>query len=280
MAARKRRRRWVRVRHGLVFLLIVLIVLGGAGYATAYYQGWLGKQPVPHACKPVKPLPNVPARLVSLNVLNASSRVGIAQSVAATLQRRGFRIISTGDDPQGATVPGPAQVRYGAIGAAIAQTVARQVPGATLHEDGRTNPSVDLVIGNTYKHLVQTAPPSPHSFTLNVYNTTYRSGLAGKIGRKMKARGFRIGTADNDPQRSFVTGVAVLRYGPNGVDSVRRVQLQVRGATLLKDNRKDRSVDLVLGAKFAGLVPVAKATAPPVPRVTIKPPGGASCAKR
>lgn len=275
--ARKRRRRFRRLRHAVVFLVIVAVVLGGAGYATAYYQGWLGTSKPTSTCKPVKPLPDVPARLISLNVFNASPKLGIAQSVAAALRRRGFRIISTGDDATGATIKAPAQVRYGPIGAAIAQTVARQVPGATLQEDGRSDPSVDLVIGNTYKALSQVAPPAPGAFRLNVYNTTYRTGLAAKVATLLKARGFTIGKDSNDPEASFVTGVAVLRYGPDGADAVRRVALQLKGATLVKDKRSGTSVDLVLGAKYTGLVSVAAAKAKPVPKVTIKAAAGPGC---
>ncbi|NHN56777.1 LytR C-terminal domain-containing protein [Calidifontibacter sp. DB0510] len=221
-----------------------------------------------------KPSMKIPLSLVYLNVYNASSTAGLASSASAELSWRGAHVLKTGNDPNPDERPTPraAEIRYGKGGRQIALTLAGQVQNAVLYDDGRTNPTVDLVLGDSFK-LVPLPPPPPAQVKVNVYNTTYRAGLSGQVAGLLKSRGFTIGRNGNDPLATFLPDdVAIIRYGEHGEPAARRVGLQLKGARLVKDGRKDTSVDLVLGNKYADLVPTAQATPTPVPSPT-KPAG-------
>ena len=125
--------------------------------------------------------------------------------------------------------------------------------------------------------------------TVNVYNTTNRSGLAASAARDLRARGFTIATVSNDPLGQTVRGTAVVRYGVSGADAARLAAAQVAGATLVRDGRADASVDVVLGAGFSALASPRgpqqdtattgpSTTVPPGPTTPGAPPGGAATA--
>ncbi len=114
--------------------------------------------------------------------------------------------------------------------------------------------------------LSPTGPVYPSQVTVNVYNATTRSGLAGTVGKTVKGRGFVVGTVANDPLKKSVPGTAEVRYGAAGERAAKLVQTLVAGATLVKDARADASVDLVLGTAYKEIVTptgTATATAPP-----------------
>ena len=75
------------------------------------------------------PSPEQPAG-VTVAVLNATPKVGLAHQVAAALKARGFRIGRVGNTK--AIVTGSAAVTYGPGGRAAALTVAEQVAGAAV----------------------------------------------------------------------------------------------------------------------------------------------------
>ncbi len=107
-----------------------------------------------------------------------------------------------------------------------------------------------------------TAPPlTPEKVTVNVYNATTRNGLAARVATALDLRTFRVGKIANDPRHAKVTGTAEVRYGAKGAAAARLVAAQVSNAKLVKDKRGSAVVDLVLGAKYAGLRPIA-ATSP------------------
>jgi hypothetical protein len=115
-------------------------------------------------------------------------------------------------------------------------------------------------IGGSAEPVPTTAPcptpsplPAPATVTVNVYNATTKGGLAKSASEQMAERGFAIGDVDNDPLEVAVTGVAVVRHGPQGERSAQLVAANVAGATLLVDGREDASVDLVLGNQFTAL---------------------------
>ncbi|WP_152185310.1 LytR C-terminal domain-containing protein [Segeticoccus rhizosphaerae] len=259
-----------RIRHGLTLVLVAALL--GGGFYGAYNRVWGSeKKPVVQpACTPVTPTPppTVKAGLVYVNVFNASDRAGLADETARLLEHRGFHVISVKNDPVPRSVQGVGEVRYGPNGATVANTIAAQVDGVKLVEDNRADPSVDLALGPKFQHLNPLPPARPGSFTLNVYNTTWKPGLAGDTAAALKKRGFRIGEVGNDPQKSFITTVGVLRFGEFGKPAAERVALQIKGLKLVEDNRKNSSVDLVLGTKFDSFVPKAQATVPPKPTPT------------
>lgn len=214
------------------------------------------------------PTASIPATQIHVTILNATESAGLASQVGTSLSWRGFNIIDavtrSADDPRPA--PKYAEIRYGAGGYQIALTLAAQVPNATLYDDNRTNPSVDLVLGPSFK-LATLPPPAASSVTVNVFNTTPREGLATTVGKELRDRGFKTDKVGNDPLGSFNPDlVAIVRYGAKGEPGARRTALSVKGAKMVQDGRDDESVDLVLNNKFTALVPAAQAVAPATPQ--------------
>jgi hypothetical protein len=117
--------------------------------------------------------------------------------------------------------------------------------------------------------------PKPGQVTSNVFNATTRAGLAKRTSAELQSRGFVIGRVANDPLSKKVTGVAEIRYGASGLANAQLMRYYVIGAVLVKDGRKDASIDVVLGDKFKVVTPqkaVDAALKKPTPVAT-----GANC---
>jgi hypothetical protein len=99
-------------------------------------------------------------------------------------------------------------------------------------------------------------PLAAKSVRVNVYNATPRLGLADRAATALGARGFAVQVVANDPARAKVANSAVVRHGPKGKPAAAMVAAQVAGARLQADRRTSGTVDLVLGAKYAGLARV------------------------
>jgi hypothetical protein len=165
MGARKPVRRGRR-RSRLPLLLAVLVV---AAAAAAGWWWWTGRndptvqaQPTVHrSCPAPTPLPTpVAARLIHVNVYNATDRRGLATEVAVTLRHRGFHVGAVTNDPLHRTVSGIAEVRTGPRGTGAARTMAAQAgaaPAVAVVADSRTGTGVDLVIGNAFRSLMSPA---------------------------------------------------------------------------------------------------------------------------
>jgi len=95
---------------------------------------------------------------------------------------------------------------------------------------------------------------TPRDVTVNVYNTTDHTGLAGSAARSLRKQGFTIATVDNDPLAKTILGVGEIRHGESGVAGAVLAAARLPGARLVLDDRMDASVDLVLGAKFRTLI--------------------------
>ena len=108
---------------------------------------------------------------------------------------------------------------------------------------------------------------------LNVYNATKRRGLANDVAKVLRKRGFVIGKVSNDPAKRKVTGVAEVRASTAGAAAVRTVGAQVASFVTVPDQRKDASVDLVLGAGFHTLRTTAAASATLKPTPSPRPSG-------
>lgn len=147
-----------------------LTVLGVLAVITVGLVVWAwgrGPAPQPAAGPVATPCPTGSAALaalaprsVSVRVLNATNRTGLAGSVASQLKARGFGVSGVGNT---GPITAPAEVRYGPAGQAAAALVARQVTGAKLVADGRSGAGVDLVLGNAFGQLApagQTATAS------------------------------------------------------------------------------------------------------------------------
>jgi hypothetical protein len=160
-----------------VVTVVVLLLLAGGGYAA--YLGLSGGSSNSTASQ--LPLCSVPTGSTSLpassreplrlTVKNATERNGLAASVSAQLNKRGFHVISIGNTALMTT--GVATVRYSKDRRLVADRVAAEVRGAILVVAGGHG-VVELDLGPqfralstpakarlAYLRLVPTAAPSP-----------------------------------------------------------------------------------------------------------------------
>jgi len=96
------------------------------------------------------------ANAIQLRVLNATSREGLAGSVATELRKRGYTVTGVGNASN--SVPGSAEIRHGAKGAPAARVIAGTVAGATVKNDARAGTDVDLVLGTKFRALAPVKP--------------------------------------------------------------------------------------------------------------------------
>jgi hypothetical protein len=162
--ARQLRRRSVHERQAVVFgVLLATLAVGGLVSAAvfsgalhlSFFDRGFSVQPTAAAarvpCPPAGTLP-VAADKVTVNVLNASSQVGLASQTAQSLGERGFAIATTGNSQTAVT--GVAKIVFGAGGIAQAYTLAAHVKGATLSFDrARSDATVDLLLGSSFISL-------------------------------------------------------------------------------------------------------------------------------
>jgi hypothetical protein len=254
-----------RMRQVILFVTVPGVLLGTASITAAYSSGWMTPAPPPPACKPT--VVPAPARgSFTVNVMNATGKEGVAASVAAGLSKRKFSIGGISNAPESWYVTQSAVVHHGAQGLDQALLTAEQIPGAKLFEDSRSGTSVDVVVGLAYTVMVPIPPrlkPIPSEVTVNVYNTTYKTGLAKVVADQLKARSFKVKDVANDPQRTLQMGTAIIRYGEEGDLAAALLKGHVPGAQLVKDTRAGSTVDLVIGNAYTDLVPLADV--PPLP---------------
>lgn len=263
-----------RLRRIVLFVTLPGVLLGTASISAAYSAGWMSPPPPKPACTPeVVPAPARGSFVV--NVMNATGKDGMAADVAAGMAKRKFRIGGISNAPETWYVTQPAVVHYGPKGLDQALLVASQVPGSKLFEDGRANTSVDLVVGLGYTDMVPIPPrlqPIPSEISVNVYNTTYKTGLAQKVADQLKARRFKVKEVSNDPLKTLQMGTALIRYGEEGDLAAKVLQQHVPDATLKKmDDMTGTTVDLVIGNAFEALVPESEVPAPPPRPAAVTP---------
>jgi hypothetical protein len=101
---------------------------------------------------------------------------------------------------------------------------------------------------------------SPDTVTVNVYNSTPTPGLATEVADALRDRGFNVGqTGNSTVNRAGMT--AIILSGPEGEAQAFTVQQQIPSTHYIQDDRKDSSVDVVVGSAYEGLNPVEKARA-------------------
>ncbi len=89
---------------------------------------------------------------------------------------------------------------------------------------------------------------------MNVYNTTFRTGLASVVANQLKGRGFKVKDVSNDPLKTLQMGTALIRYGEEGDLAAKIVAQHIPGATMRKDTRAGTGVDVVIGNAYTALV--------------------------
>lgn len=272
--------RWRRhqIRQIAVLITLPAILIGTGSIAAAWSVG-LMQGPVAPVCAPT--VVDAPARdAFQIRVLNGSGVSGAAAHVSKELGKRGFVVVEASTAPTDIYVRGPAKIFYGPETLDPALLLAQQIDGAELHDDGRTGPVLTMVLGAQYADLVPAPEPEPplaSEVQVNVWNTTWKVGLASKAGADLAARGFAVVDTGNDPENGFLPDdVAVIRYGPDGELAAKVLAEQVSGVKLVEDTRTGAAVDLVLGNGYTALRSVAEIPpAPPrkpVPKATVSRP--------
>lgn len=169
-AARQRRRRHTRERQAVVFGVLLGGLAVAAFGAAAVYTGSLSlpflsrdfSSPEPTGlaaedspCPPEGATP-VPYGQVTVNVLNGTSRIGLAGDTASALSSRGFVVGQqvNASELGYSRYNGTALIQFGTQGVAAAYTVAAQFDTPQLVLDSREDASVDVVVGSGYNALV------------------------------------------------------------------------------------------------------------------------------
>src|SRR5262245_2527054 len=137
----KRRIHW---RTPLTLVVLFAILVGGA------WWGWnsLTETSAEPQCQ-VTQLPNgqLTPKDVAVHVYNGGAKSGSAQATADQLKKRGFAIGKVSNEPNGEKVAAVA-VRGNSTTAAEVRLVAGQLTQkASIVQDGRTDHSVDLIVG-------------------------------------------------------------------------------------------------------------------------------------
>lgn len=151
LAPRRRHRR--RKTPYVVALLVLALAAAGGWYGWRAWRGHSSAAAPPQVvCTTPTPSASPAAiKTVKVAVLNGTTIVGLAHTVAGQLTVRGFAIVKVGN---GKPIDGPSRVTYAPGEAALALAVAEQVPGSTLYEVSSQHPGVvELGIGAGFHRL-------------------------------------------------------------------------------------------------------------------------------
>lgn len=110
----------------------------------------------------------------------------------------------------------------------------------------------DRVSGSS---LVDVAPAKLAETKIRVLNASGQGGQAGEVAGTLRDLGFAAPTAANDPiyAGSRLTCQGQLRFGSTGRANAAAAWLVAPCFELHQDDRKDDSVDLVIGTDFTSL---------------------------
>jgi hypothetical protein len=139
--------------------VVVLAALAAAGWYG--WHRWHGHgssaAAAPRTCvTPTAGPTPLAAGQVTVAVLNATDKVGLAHQVAAALRTQGLRVGKVGNTKT--RVGGVAVISYGSTSEGAALTVAEYVPGATLVQVA--TPGVTLQLGPQFTALAAPAQVS------------------------------------------------------------------------------------------------------------------------
>jgi LytR cell envelope-related transcriptional attenuator len=155
----------VRARSGrrpippLIFLLVLALAAAGVWW-NVLQQDKEQKADQAEACASAQEAPpSLDPTTLSVRVLNATDRGGLAQQVAGELQRRGFTVAEIANDDTDREVTGPGEIRHGPRGSDVARYVALLLPGAGFYPDTRATAQVDLVLGPDFEWPASLATP-------------------------------------------------------------------------------------------------------------------------
>jgi len=103
--------------------------------------------------------------------------------------------------------------------------------------------------------LIDVAPAKLADTTIRVLNASGQGGQAGEVAGALRDLGFAAPTAANDPiyAGTRLSCQGQIRFGQGGRPSAAAAWLVAPCVELHQDDRKDDSVDLVIGSDFTSL---------------------------
>ena len=129
--------------------------------------------------------------------------------------------------------------------------------------DATASPSTSALVDGCTTVMVTPAEvlPLASRVTVNVYNSTKRVGIAGETSKLLSVRGFKIAKVENDPLGVGVKGAGEIRFGTKGELNAQLMAYHFPDATLIKDDRGGKRIDVVLGQQFSDLADDAEVVA-------------------
>ncbi|MPZ86118.1 MAG: envelope integrity protein Cei [Actinophytocola sp.] len=108
--------------------------------------------------------------------------------------------------------------------------------------------------------LDRTVPSPPGQVLVKVVNASGSRGAARIVTENLRQLGFaKVAEPANDPLYSdSMTCRAQIRFGPQGTSAARTLSLIEPCAQLVRDDRKDATVDIAIGGDFDSLHPNAQ----------------------
>ncbi|MFC9229564.1 LytR C-terminal domain-containing protein [Streptomyces decoyicus] len=140
--------------------LQLIDVFGGHGSTARASQGTKHCRDKDDAAQARTAAQKMPAPgTLTVNVLNATPRSGLAKHTADELQKRGFKIGKVGNAPADydKKVKGAGILLGPAAADGPLKVLATQLAGAQQKTDGRKGAELDLIIGDTFKALAPQA---------------------------------------------------------------------------------------------------------------------------
>ena len=104
--------------------------------------------------------------------------------------------------------------------------------------------------------------PAPDQVTVQVLNSTSRSGIAAKARETLTGYGFLSPkAATNDNPHKHVPGVAEIRFGPSGAKAAKLLSFYFPGAKLVPNAGKSAVVVVSLGERYKHVAAARDVTA-------------------
>ncbi|HVK22703.1 MAG TPA: envelope integrity protein Cei [Actinokineospora sp.] len=130
-------------------------------------------------------------------------------------------------------------------------------PAAVTPVEGVAPPLIGEPMDRT--GLDRTAPVPPATALVRVLNASDTRGQANTVTETLRELGFaQVAAPENDvlyPKESLLTCRAQIRFGQQGMAVARTLHLLEPCAELVRDERQDATVDLVVGKMFDHLKP-------------------------
>ncbi|HKC26396.1 MAG TPA: LytR C-terminal domain-containing protein [Jatrophihabitans sp.] len=104
--------------------------------------------------------------------------------------------------------------------------------------------------------------PAPQQITIQVLNSTTRTGIASRARTTLASDGFNIPRpAGNDVSKVHVRGVAEIRFGPGAAKSAQLLHYYLPGARMVTTQSKSSTIVLSLGDKYRSVASASSVTA-------------------